>query len=468
MPTVEELARQELLRRIQSRQVQPIPQTMTPVKPTIRSALGNLMRDAVDASGIGGGYRQGLMKAAQGMENIGLDFTPAGFAMDVQETGQALGRGDLIDAGISALGVVPVIGDVAKKGAQTARSALRGLSPRDVPFDDRFSPRKNSAPKASGDYLSLPERERLNQAQFSYIGNPIEAETTSIIDLEGRPFITTMSDRTGAGYSLAGVNDVQFDRPTYLHGGQDFMFDNPDLVWASDPKVVNQMHAVAQELKKSTGQDPLFLPWRMAPTGGDYATMTTDVMYEYAHKNMDSDIAARIDKAIREDGINVSKKDAAGNTRSIQIIAPEWKGIKNSETAEQIATLSGDQRKMIQAILDRDGRDAGGISLGEARLAVSDPRQYNAPAGGLQNVGIVDTARGVTTSTHPTYSGGLSGQGIGRLKEDVQAYQLLPELAQFRKLNDPRNPRATDLRALQMKPYSGIITESHLRKIFSE
>lgn len=127
MPTVEELARQELLRRIQSRQVQPIPQTMTPVKPTIRSALGNLMRDAVDASGIGGGYRQGLMKAAQGMENIGLDFTPAGFAMDVQETGQALGRGDLIDAGISALGVVPVIGDVAKKGAQTARSKLRDL-----------------------------------------------------------------------------------------------------------------------------------------------------------------------------------------------------------------------------------------------------------------------------------------------------------------------------------------------------
>ena len=130
MPTVEELARQELLRRIQSRQVQPIPQTMTPVKPTIRSALGNLMRDAVDASGIGGGYRQGLMKAANAMENIGLDFTPAGFAMDVQETGQALGRGDLIDAGISALGVVPVIGDVAKK---TARSALNMLDPNRIP-----------------------------------------------------------------------------------------------------------------------------------------------------------------------------------------------------------------------------------------------------------------------------------------------------------------------------------------------
>lgn len=370
----------------------------------------------------------------------------------------------------------------AAKAARIApdESDLRTIiMPGDVEYDARFSPRRQSqVNKVTGINLTGPEKARLDQARFVYDGSPIATPDMSIVDLEGKPFMTTMSDRTAAGYALAGIGDVQFDRPIMLRGGQDFMFDDPDLVWASDPKVVDQMSGFSQELATRFGQNPVFLPWRMAPSGGDYATMTTDVMFEYAYKNMDPKKAMEIDALIRK-GKKVKKTNKKTNkSYTVDVAAPEWKGIKNPESATQIQNLSGDQRKLIQSIMDIEGRNAGGLSLGEARLAVSDPTQYSAAGGGMQNVGLVDALAGVTTSTHPTYRGGLYGEGIGRLKEDVQAYQLLPEAANYRMqprfndegkpiqvMTDPRNPTSNDLRALQMKPYGGVITEQIIRSV---
>jgi len=129
LPTVAELAQQELDRRysLQGRtQLSPRVQTMQNARPTVRSALSNLMRDAVDATGLGGGYRQGLLNAAGGVETA-VDFLPVvGDALAVEDASRAYGQGDMVGAGINMMGVVPVVGDVA---AKTARSALRNVIP---------------------------------------------------------------------------------------------------------------------------------------------------------------------------------------------------------------------------------------------------------------------------------------------------------------------------------------------------
>ena len=121
MPTVAELAQQELDKRysLQGRtQVAPRPQTMQNVRPTIRSALSNLMRDAVDATGLEDGYRQGLLNAAGDVESA-VDFLPVvGDAIAVDDAARAYEQGDMLGAGINMMSVVPVVGDVA-------RSALR-------------------------------------------------------------------------------------------------------------------------------------------------------------------------------------------------------------------------------------------------------------------------------------------------------------------------------------------------------
>ena len=128
MPTVAELAQQELSRRysLQGRtQVAPRVQTMQNARPTVRSALSNLMRDAVDATGLEGGYRQGLLNAAGGVETA-VDFLPVvGDVLGLEDASRAYGQGDMVGAGINMMGVVPVFGDVAAKGA---KSALRGIN----------------------------------------------------------------------------------------------------------------------------------------------------------------------------------------------------------------------------------------------------------------------------------------------------------------------------------------------------
>ena len=142
MPTVAELAQQELSRRysLQGRtQVAPRVQTMQNARPTVRSALSNLMRDAVDATGLEGGYRQGLLNAAEGVETA-ADFLPVvGDVLGLEDAARAYGQGDMVGAGINMLGAVPVVGDVAAKAARSSlRNIYHGTSPDAAKAIDQF------------------------------------------------------------------------------------------------------------------------------------------------------------------------------------------------------------------------------------------------------------------------------------------------------------------------------------------
>jgi len=363
-----------------------------------------------------------------------------------------------------ALSVSPAIAAVLPQIKRNI-DAWHGSPHRFSGADIRFSERIN---KPQG-MVTPAESERVSALTPSYESRNIDAPGVSIVDLEGRPFITTMSDRTAAGGSLTGINNTQFDSPVNLRGGQDYMFDtmNEGQVWASDPRVVRQMQAAAQKISKDTGQSPLFLPWRMTPSGGDYSTMTTEAMLNYARANMSSSDIKEANRIIRSVGRTVWKKDAVtGKAKKVTITSPEFNGLDSPDSVAQLSELSGDQRKVIQQILDRGYRDKGSLSLTEARLVVSDPNQLDAPVAGLQNIGVVNPApQIIERSGHPTYAAGLPGAGLGVLKEQVGAFELLPELARYRGMTDAAVPSARDVRALQMKPYTGTITEQILKNL---
>jgi hypothetical protein len=123
-------------------------------------------------------------------------------------------------------------------------------------------------------------------------------------------------------------------------------------------------------------------------------------------------------------------------------------------------------RKALKNAMDVEFRDAGGLSIGEARLAVADPFQLTSRDTGLLGVGEVFADRPmIAKSGHVAYPSGLPGQGLGQLKEDVNIFQLMPNVVSARGIPDPRNPRATDIRALQMKPYAGVITDELLKRL---
>jgi hypothetical protein len=303
-------------------------------------------------------------------------------------------------------------------------------------FDPRYDPRAK-------------EQERLQAMSRDIRVNPnaVNAPVVSLADFEGRPFITSMADRTAAGGSLVGIDNVKFNRPVELLGGQDYMFNNPNKVWASAPGPVKQILKNAEEIKSATGQDPLFMPWRMAPTGGDFAAMTGETMLAYADSAMNKTQKRGLDKAIKK-------------------FIPDWSGVSDPTSVDQFRNAPDRVRKAVKQMMDVDFRDAGGLNIGGARLSVSDPAQMAAQEGGVMNVGEIYAGQPMLMqSNHPSYPRAVPGQGIGTLAEDRNIFELLPEVVQARGIPDPKNPRATDLRALQMKPYSGVITNELLKRL---
>jgi hypothetical protein len=303
-------------------------------------------------------------------------------------------------------------------------------------FDPRYDPRK----KEQARLQAMTREIELNP-------NAQSGPIVSLADFEGRPFITSMSDRTAAGGRLVGIDDVNFNRPVELMGGQDYMFNNPGQVWASAQGPVKQLLKQANAIKKATGEDPLYMPWRMAPTGGDFAAMTGETMLSYADAAMGKGQKMALDKSIKN-------------------LIPDWVGVSNPASVEQFRGAKDKTRKAIKKLMDVNFREEGGLNIGGARLAVSDPTQLNAQTGGVMNVGEIFSGRPmVMESGHPSYPRGVPGQGLGTLAEDRNIFELLPEVAKARGIPDPMNPRTTDIRALQMKPYAGVITNELLKRL---
>jgi hypothetical protein len=340
-----------------------------------------------------------------------------------------------------------VVPGIMERGGLPAEmlTAMAGQPSRALPqqgrsgfgaFDPRYDPRK----KEQARLQAMTREIELNP-------NAQSGPIVSLADFEGRPFITSMSDRTAAGGRLVGIDDVAFNRPVELMGGQDYMFNNPGQVWASAQGPVKQLLKQANAIKKATGEDPLYMPWRMAPTGGDFAAMTGETMLSYADAAMGKSQKMALDKSIKN-------------------LIPDWAGVSNPASVEQFRGAKDKTRKAIKKLMDVNFREEGGLNIGGARLAVSDPTQLNAQTGGVMNVGEIFSGRPmVMESGHPSYPRGVPGQGLGTLAEDRNIFELLPEVAKARGIPDPMNPRTTDIRALQMKPYAGVITNELLKRL---
>lgn len=379
---------------------------------------------------------------------------------------------------VGLMGLAPDVTDIARAGLVASRPALKslagwvedalgtvgqstrvspmrnqmgaiGVNPRE--FDPRFDPR-------------VKEQGRLQALDVgvSQTGTT-DIPEVSIFDLEGRPFVVNMSDRTAAGGQIERINNTTLNDPLTLHGGQDYMFNNPGQIWASEQGPVTEIMNRAGEVAEQTGQRPLMFPWRMAPTGGDHAHMTGEAMIRYASANMDGKTKKALDKAVKEYetvGQMVKGKRVGAGQR-----IKGWKGVDDPRSIEAWHNAPSQLRKELKdKVFDKKFRNEGGLSIGEARLSVADQSQLTGVDTGLQNVGEIDIYRPLSDTIHPTYGTGIPGEPIGRLREDIMAYELLPNIVHSRGIPDPRNPRATDVRSL-MNVRSGIITEDILGAI---
>lgn len=318
-------------------------------------------------------------------------------------------------------------------------------------FDPRFYPGGKLRVKDSPEY----------RPNVIDTGTMIPKERLALQDLEGRPYFTTMSDRTAAGGLLEGIGNKPLAHPIRLTGGQDYMRDDTGELWASAKGVVPEMVKTARQLEDQYGVPPVFMPWRMAPSGGDFAHMTGQTMLSWAAGNMPKVYKKQLDADMKK-------------------FVPDWVGVDDPKSLEQYGALSDTQRKAAMNMIDVEYRNKGGISQTQARLAVADQSQLLSPVSGFQNVGEVDLKRGVLEGAgNATYPSVLAGKYSGTLDTDVTAMDLNPERYARALKKDgtfdtgPQGPdfldtRAAPRRAMEVGYWGGLIDEPLLRRLSEE
>jgi len=363
--------------------------------------------------------------------------------------------GPTIGTGLKAAGAA---GKLIKSGiGALSRGGNKGVPTLIREYDARFDPRVREIDHLNNLNYDIATRSSAN--------NP---DALRLSDLEGEDFVTSMADRTRAGGVVLGIDDVPLYRAVDLRGGQGFMFENPNQVWASAQSPSKKILELAKTAKTKSGKDPLFIPWRMAPTGGDFSTTTGELMLGFAASNMNKATKKALDKAIRAyktKGVMVEGKRVGAG---LQIKG--WKGVDDASSVEIWRNTPDSVRKELMNMMDVGFRNQGGLSIGAARLINTDPLQVMARDAGIQNVGRIAANQKITPSTHPSYPFAVPGEGIGSLPGAGQAtiFEMLPG-AQFGKAQknvvDAANPTSRERRALQMKPYAGTITEKILRRM---
>jgi hypothetical protein len=320
----------------------------------------------------------------------------------------------------------------------------------------------------------------------------------SLVDLEGEPYISTMADQTNVG-TITHIRGKELNEPIRLQGGQDFMFDpdNPGKVWASDDGPSTWIMNMANDLKARTGKDPILMPWQMAPTGSHYATMLTETMIKYLRQQVSPEELKKFNEILKKaKKVENIKNKKTGEVKQKITTLDNFVGLDHPNTIKQLSHLTGDQRKFLAAELDKIGTKAGGLSIPEARMIISDPKQLNMPDTSLHNVGRVFAGQSKTPSGHNTYQFDIPGEGIGELAENARALEFLDPNKVVRDRTkdnpnqplsgfwDPSNPSPSNVRALsgntrmatdvvdparvlanRQQFTGGVITEKHLRAL---
>jgi len=392
-------------------------QSMRPVRNTIRSSLTQLTNDAIDSSGAGGGYLTGLRNLADSLD-FAVDAVPLiGDAVGVQDTMEAYNRGDMVDTGVNALaaalGVVPVLGDVAGKGVKKVVSSLRDIG-GDIPVVSK----QTSLMKRPNDFAGVNEMQvKYSEPELSQV--PI-ARAEDLID---RAYMTGITDTSRSGLeTVETINGVPINakmRGGAYWGYQEEQMKKGQAFASAKGAISGQLNRANLAQKASDREGVIFIPHGMVGPSPDFATMSTEVAVPYARQVLSSSDKALVDKQIRE---GKKKKDGTF-TAGI----PDWMGIDEA-TPEYLASIGG-KRKMVLNALD-DYRTAGALDLSQVRSIVTDPDQFDQPWGSVNAFYELDPrtymgkSRIQGVSSHPSYPAALGGIPIGAARRPFNITEL--------------------------------------------
>lgn len=277
----------------------------------------------------------------------------------------------------------------------------------------------------------------------------LQAEKTELIPL--------VADRTAAGQTLTGLKggakDYTFTNPVDLQGGRGFMRYPDTGAFASMENVMADQSKRAREIAER-GNNPKGIHMGMSPEGGDFSVMMSDTVMEMMDQ---SDISpaniAKLDKWIRE---NVDR---------------DFPGMRDPSAKDYLATqVPGTRRQLIWKELDKAPYvDAGFPTMGDARVAITDPRLITSP--NLQGTSVANfDDRGQLISgpvrTHTTYGTQIGPTGEAGYRGELEAvpYEIL--MRDFLETRRAAGTKAgSDQRSLQMGTFTSKVDDQMVEEV---
>jgi len=286
----------------------------------------------------------------------------------------------------------------------------------------------------AGKKLPIPISEMT--ARLEPVGNLPPKIAVSPEKMKGGAIVSLAGDRSATGQNLLGIGDTQFETPVYLGGGYDFMRANSPSgsIWAAEKGsaqgLLNQINEAA-----NVGKGDVFGVYTsMGPLSMNYNTMMADSLFEQIKAG------------------KISKKNIAAFDREVASIRPEWKGIMNAESRNQLEENGALRHAFVDRMQLDKFQNAGFPNIAYTRYAITDPLLLNEPmySGGLAVGKMKPNTELITNpvSPHKTYNTQLAGEYVGGLERSVPKEIMFPDWYKMRR--EIGAPESGDVRSFQL------------------
>jgi hypothetical protein len=285
----------------------------------------------------------------------------------------------------------------------------------------------------AGKKLPIPISEM--RATLEPVGNLPPKISITPENMKGGSIVSLAGDRSATGQNLLGIGDVQFENPVYLGGGYDFMRANSPSgsIWASEKGAAQGLLNQINEAAKYGG-DVYGAYTSMGPLSMNYNTMMSDALLEQMKAG------------------KISKKSIAAFDRQVKAVRPEWKGVMNPESRDQLESNGALRIAFVDRMQLDEFQNAGFPNIAQTRFAITDPLLLNEPmySGGLAVGKMKPNTELITNpvSPHKTYNTQLAGEYLGALEQSVPKEIMFPDWYKMRR--EIGAPESGDVRSFQL------------------
>jgi len=286
----------------------------------------------------------------------------------------------------------------------------------------------------AGKKLPIPISEM--RATLEPVGNLPPKISITPENMKGGSIVSLAGDRSATGQNLLGIGDVQFENPVYLGGGYDFMRANSPSgsIWASEKGAAQGLLNQINEAAKYGSGDVYGAYTSMGPLSMNYNTMMSDALLEQMKAG------------------KISKKSIAAFDRQVKAVRPEWKGVMNPESRDQLESNGALRIAFVDRMQLDEFQNAGFPNIAQTRFAITDPLLLNEPmySGGLAVGKMKPNTELITNpvSPHKTYNTQLAGEYLGGLEQSVPKEIMFPDWYKMRR--EIGAPESGDVRSFQL------------------